>query len=387
MTTHPTSPKHPQPLLGGMSAEYFFRHYWHKKPLLIRQAIPDFQTPVTRDALFALAQQAQVESRLIQQQRGRWRLQHGPFASTDLPSRRQRNWTLLVQGVNLHHTLADQLLQQFRFIPDTRLDDLMISVAGDGGGVGPHFDSYDVFLLQAAGQRQWDISTQANLDLVEGVPLKILKNFKPEQRWVLEPGDMLYLPPQVAHDGVALGECMTWSIGFRAPNYQEIGQAFLEYLADTIDLPGRYADPRRSASAHPAWIDDSWIAAVQQSFKRIAWNPATLRNFLGEYLSSPKPTTFFVPPTAPLSLARFRQQLTEAHIVLNARTRMLYRTPELFINGESFTISHQEAALLKKLANQRTISGAKILPSEVLVTTFHAWYCAGWIGLGNASNA
>ncbi len=381
MITQPSSPQQPQPLLGGMSAEYFFRHYWHKKPLLIRQAIPAFQAPVTRDELFVLAQQPQVESRLIQQQRGKWHLQPGPFASTALPSRKQRHWTLLVQGVNLHHALADQLLQQFRFIPDTRLDDLMISVASDGGGVGPHFDSYDVFLLQAAGQRQWDISMQDNLDLVEGVPLKILKHFKPEQRWVLEPGDMLYLPPQVAHDGIALGECMTWSIGFRAPDYQEIGQAFLEYLADTIDLPGRYADPRRSANPHPAWIDDSWITAVEQALKRIAWSKTTLRNFLGEYLSTPKPTTFFAPPAAPLSLTQFRRQLSQAQIVLNARTRMLYRTPELFVNGESFTVTHQEAALLKKLANQRTLNAHQILSSEVLIETFYGWYRAGWIGL------
>ncbi|TAK90055.1 MAG: cupin domain-containing protein [Burkholderiaceae bacterium] len=382
--------KRPLTLLGGLSAQEFLRDYWHKKPLLIRQAIPGFKPPVAQSELLALAQQEDVESRLIRQRRSKvaahtWQVEHGPFTAADLPSHKQKHWTLLVQGVNLHHAGADQLLQQFNFIPYTRLDDVMISLAGDGGGVGPHFDSYDVFLLQAAGQRQWEISTQCDLALVEGMSLKILKNFQPEQSWVLEPGDMLYLPPHVAHNGVALGACMTWSIGFRAPDYQEIGQVFLEYLADTIALPGRYADPQREASAAPAWIDDDWMDRVDKALQGIRWNKSALRNFLGEYLSTPKPSTFFSPPAKPLSRARFAQQLQRGHLALDARTRMLYRNPEIFVNGESFTARGQDAILLKQLANERHLKGAGIKDLEVLIDTLHEWYCAGWVHLKTSS--
>src|SRR5690606_39783213 len=188
-----------------------------------------------------MAAREDVESRLITHFSAKWHLEKGPFPK--LPSPRKTDWTLLIQGVNLHDDAADALLQQFRFIPDARLDDLMISYATPNGGVGPHFDSYDVFLLQAHGRRRWRIGSQKDLSLVEDLPLKILKHFKPEQEFVLEPGDMLYLPPHYAHDGIAADECMTYSIGFRAPSYQELGEAFLHFMMDSIDLKGRYADP------------------------------------------------------------------------------------------------------------------------------------------------
>ncbi|HEV7855684.1 MAG TPA: cupin domain-containing protein, partial [Herminiimonas sp.] len=217
-------------LLGNITAAEFLRDYWQKKPLLIRQAIPAFQPVLSRDELFEMARRDDVESRLIVRIKDQWKMDSGPFEQ--VPSLKQKDWTLLVQGVNLHDESADALMRQFSFVPDTRLDDLMISYATETGGVGAHFDSYDVFLLQAYGHRRWRISAQTDLTLVDDMPLKILKNFQPEEEFILAPGDMLYLPPHYAHEGIAMDECMTYSIGFRAPSYQELGEAFLESMID-----------------------------------------------------------------------------------------------------------------------------------------------------------
>ena len=218
----------PLTLLGGLTPAQFMKRHWHKKPLLVRQAIPGFEPCVGRAELVDMLAQEDVESRLIVHDPQGWKLRHGPLPRRSLPPFSQKRWTFLVQGVDLHHQGVHQLLQQFRFVPDARLDDLMISYASDGGGVGPHFDHYDVFLLQAHGRRRWRIGRQKDLSLVPDVPLKLLQNFVPEQEFVLEPGDMLYLPPKWAHDGIAEGECMTWSIGFRSPQAGELARELLQ---------------------------------------------------------------------------------------------------------------------------------------------------------------
>jgi 50S ribosomal protein L16 3-hydroxylase len=226
----------PLQLLGGISPETFMQRYWQKKPLVIRQAIPGFAPLLERIELLELAAQEEVESRLVvQDASGKgsgWKFKHGPFVRKALPPFKQAGWTLLVQGVDMHDERVHSLINQFRFVPDARLDDLMISYATDQGGVGPHFDSYDVFLLQAHGRRRWRIGRQKDLSLQPDVPLKILANFEPEEEFVLEPGDMLYLPPKYAHDGIAEGECMTYSIGFRSPSQSELAQEVLQRLAD-----------------------------------------------------------------------------------------------------------------------------------------------------------
>ncbi len=223
----------PLTLLGGLTAAQFMRRHWQKKPLLVRQAVPRMVPPVSRSALFDLAAQEGVESRLIRQRPQGWTLRHGPFARRALPPLQQPGWSLLVQGVDLHHAGAHALMREFRFLPDARLDDLMISYASDSGGVGPHFDSYDVFLLQASGRRRWSIGRQRDLRLQPDVPLKILAQFEPEESFVLEPGDMLYLPPRYAHDGVAVGgDCMTCSIGLRSPAALPLGADLLARMAE-----------------------------------------------------------------------------------------------------------------------------------------------------------
>jgi len=367
-------------LLGGITPAVFLRDYWHKKPLLIRQAIPDLQLLFSRQDLFDLAARDDVEARLIQQHATSWKMDHGPLAK--LPPLKQKQWTLLVQGANLHDDQADALLRQFRFVPDARLDDLMISYATDGGGVGPHFDSYDVFLLQAHGKRQWRISAQKDLSLVDGMPLKILSNFQAEQEFVLEPGDMLYLPPQYAHDGIAMGECMTYSIGFRAPAFQEIGESFLQFMADSIDLPGRYADPDLKVAKHPAEIPLALLARVTEEINKMRFTDDDITIFLGEYLSEPKASVYFDPIVKPLSPARFAQAAKKRGIKLSRKTSMLYRGKHVFINGESFAVGRADKLVLSTLADQRQIDKTTLQDaSEDVMEAFYNWYQDAWLEL------
>ena len=368
------------PLLGGLTPAEFLRDYWHKKPLVIRQAMPGFKAPLDPEAVFELAARDDVESRLITHGKS-WDMQRGPF--TELPARTRKNWTLLVQGANLHHDAADALLRRFNFIPDARLDDLMISFAGDGGGVGPHFDSYDVFLLQAHGERRWRIGAQKDLRLIEGMPLKILRDFRPEEEFVLQPGDMLYLPPHYAHDGVAVGECMTYSIGFRAPSYQELGEAFLQFMAESIDLPGRYADPELTATARPGEISTAMLRNIAGELDKMRFTQDDMAIFLGEYLSEPKATTFFEAPKRALSAAPFAKSALKRGVGLSRKTQMLYRGKHVFVNGESFNVSAADKAVLCALADRRRLDGAEVAKaSEDVMEAFLTWYEDGWLHLG-----
>ncbi|MFZ6846519.1 cupin domain-containing protein [Undibacterium sp. RuTC16W] len=370
------------PLLGNITADQFLSEYWHKKPLLIRQAIPGFSAPIKKDALFDMAAREDVESRLICFFDKHWEMKNGPFQQ--LPIKEKKDWTLLVQGVNLHNPVADELLRQFNFIADTRLDDLMISYAEDGGGVGPHFDSYDVFLLQAHGQRRWKIGAQKDLSLIEGMPLKILRNFKPEQEFVLEPGDMLYLPPQYAHDGVAIGECMTYSIGFRAPSYQEFGESFLQFMSDSIDLPGRYADPDLKASLRPAEISTAMVDTIAEQLAKIRFTEEDITIFIGEYLSTPKSSVFFNSPEKPLTPKRFTQAAQKNGVSLSLKTQMLYKGKHVFVNGESFAIGKDDKVSLLKLANQRKLDGADVAQvSDDVMEALCLWYEDGWLNLNS----
>src|SRR5262245_41007250 len=187
-------------LLGGLSSKQFLSQFWQRKPLLVRNAISDFKGVVQAPELLALATRPDVESRIVRRDRGTWTVREGPFSRRELARLPRFDWTLLVQGLNLEVPQADALLRRFRFLPHARLDDVMVSYAATRGGVGPHFDSYDVFLLQGPGRRRWSIGRVQDSELEPGAPLKILRRFEPENEWLLEPGDMLYLPPGWAHD-------------------------------------------------------------------------------------------------------------------------------------------------------------------------------------------
>jgi 50S ribosomal protein L16 3-hydroxylase len=381
-------PDTPTPLLGNLTPTQFMRRYWQKKPLLIRQAIPDVVPPLARDELFELASEDEVEARLITHFRNRWQLEHGPFAADELPSVRQRAWTLLVQGVDLHDDRARALLDRFRFVPDARLDDLMISYASDGGGVGAHFDSYDVFLLQVHGRRRWRIGAQRDLSLRPGLPLKVLQHFEPEEEWLLEPGDMLYLPPHIAHDGVAEGECMTCSIGFRAPSAQELTGQFLYHLAERGEAPGGttelYRDPQQPAVANPAMLPSALVERVGAILAKVQWSKRDISTFLGTYLSEPKPSVVFDPPARPLTEPRFIQRAMQSGIRLDRKSILLYDARFYFLNGEESRLAGVKKWLIE-LADTRCLSAKRFvtLSDDSSVTALlHEWYCAGWIQVG-----
>lgn len=363
----------PLSLLGGLTPAQFMQRHWHKKPLLVRQAIPGFKPPVLRSELFALAAQEGVESRLIQHQEQGWKLRHGPFARRALPALQTPRWTLLVQGVDLHDDAVHALMQQFRFVPEARLDDLMISYATDGGGVGPHFDSYDVFLLQAHGRRRWRIGRQKNLSLQEDVPLKILAEFEPEEEFVLEPGDMLYLPPRYAHDGIAEGECMTYSIGFRSPARAEMARELLLHLSDEADeaeVPVLYRDPRQPAVAQPGAIPAALQDFARDALQRALAEPLALERALGEYLTEPKPSVWFEPGG--------QGGMIEG-VALDRRTRMMYDDKHVFINGDSYRAAGRDATLMRRLADQRALQPADLArASDDALELIASWCEAGW---------
>ena len=380
-------------LLGGLTPAQFMRRHWQKTAHLVRQAIPDFTGVLTRRELFALAGRDEVESRLVVKggsaKKPLWSLEHGPFRPSDFRSLPATGWTLMVQGVDLHVDAAAALLQRFAFIPHARLDDLMITYAVPGGGVGPHFDSYDVFLLQGPGRRRWRISTQRDLTLVPGMPLKILRHFKPEESSNLDPGDMLYLPPSVAHDGVAITECMTYSIGFRAPTMRELVESFLQFLPEALPLvEQRYADPDLAATRAAGRIDRKMQRRLGTMLQPIRWDRAIVDRFLGCLLSEPKADVFFDPPAAPLSLRDFVRRTGRAAngaVRLDRRARMLYDSASVYLNGEVMAAVADHPALAT-LADRRRLSAVAALPQATL-RLLHEAYLMGALHVGNSSDA
>ncbi len=365
------------PLLGGLSPAQFMKRHWQKQPLLVRQALPGVQPPIDRAGLAALAASDEVESRLVAQQPGdRWTLRQGPIPK--LPAWSKPQWTLLVQGLDLHVDAAHDLLGRFRFVPEARLDDLMLSYASEGGGVGPHFDSYDVFLIQVSGRRHWRIGrlgVSTSGALREDVPLKVLADFEPEQDFVLEPGDMLYLPPGWAHDGVAVGgDCMTASVGFRSPWRGELANELLVRLTDDEEAPRgdrMYVDPRQAATAEPGRIPEALTAFAREAVLKAVAQPLALERALGEALTEPKPRVFFEPGDAlpPGQGAR-----------LSPRTRMMYDAAHVFINGQSFRAGGRDATLMRRLADRRTLSAAEVARlSEGARDLLDQWTEDGWI--------
>jgi 50S ribosomal protein L16 3-hydroxylase len=366
--------------LGGLAAAAFLRRHWQKKPLLVRQAMAGFTGPFSRRELVALARRDDVESRLVVRHGTRWSLAHGPFRPADFAALPARNWTLLVQGVNLVHPAGDELLRRFSFLPFARLDDLMVSYAAPGGGVGPHEDSYDVFLLQGFGRRRWRFGPQDDHALMPRRPLKILRRFAPAHDQVLSPGDMLYLPPQIAHDGVALEACTTYSIGFRAPGATELAVAFLDFLRDELDLPGRYADPHLAPVRAPAEIAPAMRARCLQMLEGVAWDRATASRFVGCFFTEPKPHVGFDPPVRPLSAAAFRSQAARRGVHVDRRAQLLYDRDFLYINGAAVTWPANGAGLLRSLADGRVLrprDAAGMRPEAAAI--LYNWYRDGYV--------
>jgi len=374
--------------LGAIGVDEFMRTTWQRRPRLLRNALPGFDAPVDAAQLFELAARDDVESRLVTAFGGRWRLRHGPMARRSLPARSRSGWTLLVQGVDLYVPAAAALRDRFRFISDARLDDVMVSYASDGGGVGPHVDSYDVFLLQARGRRRWRISRQRNLDVVPGLPLKVLAEFRASQDWVLEPGDMLYLPPGVAHEGSAVGaDCITCSIGFRAPAYRELADPWLDALAEqAYTLPAlrkQLEDPAIRVAAHPARLPAGMVERVHGRLAALQPRRIHAVAALLVRLSEPKPIVTFAPPARALPRAAFDRLAAHRGLHLDLRTRLLYAGGWIGINGELQSVSAAERAAIARLADQRALTGAQCVGLPGLVfERLRQWYGHGWLHLG-----
>jgi 50S ribosomal protein L16 3-hydroxylase len=373
----------PCELLGGLSPSAFMDRHWQRKPLLVRQALPGIEPPVARAQLFAMLEDDSVESRLLSRQgegdAQTWQFKRGPMPRRSLPTIKQAGWTVLVQGLNLHVPAAAALLNRFRFVPQARIDDLMISWASEGGGVGPHFDSYDVFLIQVQGRRRWRIGRMADARLKAGLPVKIIENFRYEEEWVLEPGDMLYLPPGWAHDGDAVdGECMTCSVGFRSPQRSELVRETLLRLADGIDDPADagarppvYRDPKQPATITPGRIPAELLAFAEQALKRALTDPAALARALGEYLSEPKAQVSF----------ELGEPLPDGvGVQLDSRSCLLYDEGHVYCNGDSWRAAGRDAAALQTLADARQLDAAAVgRASPALRDLLAQWVDDGWL--------
>ncbi len=366
-------------LLGGLSPASFLIEYWQKKPMLVRQAIPGFTGVVPPSGLMRLGGREEVESRLFIRRGSRWSVRDGPLPRAAFSGLPRTNWTLLVHGLNLHVPAADQLLRRFAFIPYARLDDVLVSYAVDGGGVGAHVDSYDVFLLQGEGRRRWRVGAQRDRSLDPRAPHRVLARFRPQREWILGPGDMLYLPPGCAHEGTAIGACTTYSIGFRAPSAQELGTAYLSYLGDRLRLQGMYTDPDLQTQEHPAAIPAAMARKARHLLAPLGCRESEIRRFLGTYLSEPKPQVAFIAPREPLSERRFFAAVQRYGLRLSPRTLMLFDQTCLFVNGEVMAIPRRNP--LRTLADQRSLSPGVRL-SRPLLSQLYRWYRDGWLLTG-----
>jgi len=339
--------------LGDLDARAFLRRHWQKRPLFVRGALRDFPRIVDLRAMRALAARDDVESRIVIKARRRWKTEHGPFEKERVfPT---RDWTLLVSGVNLHVAAADRLLRRFAFIPQARLDDVMVSYAAPGGGVGPHVDSYDVFLLQGSGRRRWRIWKPGN-------------TFHGE--FLCEQGDLLYLPPGWKHDGVALEPCYTYSIGFRAPRGAELAARFLDWLHERGLPDATYRDPALKPTRRGGAIPGELVRFAVRVLNDISWKHRDVKRFVGQYLSEPKAHVVFKPAAGRGPVAR-----------LDPKSQLLYAGKSFFINGDVLEASGSKAALLRELADRRELESARAARAG-LGPLLYDWRRRGYLRFG-----
>ena len=354
---------------SALTAVDFLRDFWQRKPLLLRQALPGFTPELDADDIAGLACDEMAESRLVtgSYPANDWSLRHGPFSEADFAALPERNWTLLVQDVEKHYPPLQSLLAAFDFLPRWRIDDLMVSVAGPGGSVGPHVDQYDVFLLQATGTRHWQIAEHFDPQLEADCELNVLQRIQAEQEWTLEPGDLLYLPPGVAHFGIAdpgaapgSPPCMTWSIGMRAPSAADLFQSFGEWLADREDQGGRYRDPGLAPARRAGEIDADALARLRALARECIDDDERWQVFLGAFLSRYRLAQEPAPPPGHLDAEQLRQALERgAMLQHNPWTRLLWlrsgNGAVLFAAGEAFDC---EPGLAQVLCDPQALKAA-----------------------------
>ena len=359
----------PMPL-GEMPYNQFLAEYWQKKPLLIRNALPMASSPVSAEVLAGLACEEEIESRIViqhQPEKG-WELKHGPFKESDFSTLPNSNWTLLVQAVDHWDSEAAKFLEQFAFIPRWRIDDLMVSYACDGGGVGPHYDNYDVFLVQTSGKRKWEIGGIYNEDapLLENLPVSILSDFNATESWVLEPGDILYVPPGFAHNGIAEGnDCITCSVGFRAPSHSEILREYTDFIGENLSESMRYEDPDLLTQKNTGEISAQTIEKIQHILQKYTGDKKSISNWFGHYITSPKYAqesgTFSQVSEKTFTLGDLKTHLDSGKFIFrNESSRFAFKAIDnnlvLFVDGESFDISSDLNPLIEILCNKIKLS-------------------------------
>lgn len=377
-------------ILGGMPVETFLSDYWQKRPLLIRQAFPNFKPPLTPEELAGLACEEGIHSRMVLEKGGSkpWELRYGPFTEEDFASLPSEGWSILVSDVEKAIPELMEIIEPFRFIPDWRFDDLMMSYAPPGGSVGAHIDQYDVFLLQAYGRRRWMIESQPRDDKhahIEGLDLRILREFNPDQSWELEPGDLLYLPPGIPHHGVALTECMTWSIGFRAPAQDEIVSAVCEALVENIDPNVRYSDPDLIPQSNPGEISAHALAKLTYLVREaLSFDDATLQRIFGEWLTERNLNLGgLFPDNEPLSLVDLRKKLMHGEVLQRvpaARLAFIQQPGRLlfFIDGESVELALTDRPMVEMLCQEQCFDASTAKEhGEALWPLLHRLYMRG----------
>lgn len=357
-------------VLGHLTVEEFLRDYWHKKPVLIRNAWPDFVPLLSSQELAGLSLEEEIESRIVEEngKDGPWSIRKGPFTEDDYQSLPENKWTLLIQAVDHWIPEAADLLEHFRFIPSWRIDDLMISYAVDGGSVGPHFDQYDVFLLQAEGQREWRVGQMCDdtTPIMKGPKIRILENFEESEHWVLNPGDMLYLPPALAHYGIARGECMTYSIGFRAPSEAELAQSALDEIIASSRDDQRYADPDLQPQDEPGRIGSDATGRLKKLLINAFSDEERLQLILGKLMTEAKYPEHLPEPRDESGWQACAEELTMAEIWRKSEfARFAYGettdSVRFYAFGRSWSLPSTALALVAYLANNAQYESHRLL--------------------------
>ena len=367
--------------LGDMPISTFLAEYWQKKPVVIRNAFANFAPPIDANDLAGLACEKDVESRIIRgsETSPDYQLEHGPFSEDDF-AQDDVPWTLLVQGVDHWAPEASLFLEQFNFVPNWRVDDLMISYATQGGGVGPHFDHYDVFLIQAFGQRRWEVGPKytEQSPIRPNLPVKILEDWQTEESYDLGPGDLLYIPPQFGHNGTALDdECVTYSVGFRAPSHKELFDEFSAFLSEKLCEEDRYADPDLTPQDSPAEITEQSMASVKGIFEQYLNDPNTFDRWFGQQMTQPKYEDIDNSPEEDLGPLDIQLYIGEGDTLnRNEGTRIAYREAGehffLFVDGHTFECSTPELKeLALALCNERVFASETTLEQAELLATLY----------------
>ena len=360
------------PPLNGLPPETFLRDYWQKKPLLIKNALPDFVCPVAPEELAGLACEEGIESRLIQEQGGDtpWLVRHGPFAEEDFLALPDTHWTVLVQEINKHIPEFALLQDRFAFLPNWRLDDVMVSFAPDQGTVGPHADNYDVFLIQGPGRRRWQLSYQESgpEQLIPGLPLRILKDFRPEEEYILEEGDMLYLPPGVVHHGVALENCITISVGFRAPAKVELLSGYVADALSQMDTEAFYEDPDLAPQANPGEISAQAREKIRAIIRSLPLDDESIDRWFASFTTDVRPGHYLpepeeaLPPAELLEALQQQGELWRSEYARYAYVNATDGITRLYVAGEEFSLGSHLAFAAPLLCGQRVYTLSELSP-------------------------